>query len=305
MQDALDRLGRSQHGLVSFAQLRELGVSAGSIHDWIVHRRLVPLFVGVYRLRGAPETWKQRVMAACLASGGVASHRSAARLWGLTDFEEVDVTVTRPRAPKPRGVRVHRLEDLEPRWITRREGIPVTDPVRLFVDLGAVEPLGVVAALLDRALGRRLVTVAAIRDARDAVARKGRAGCGVIRPLLDERIDLPAPACVLEARMASLLRRHGLPTPEAERVVRARDGRFVGRVDFAYPALELAIEVDGYEAHSSLGTFQADRARQNDLVALGWTVLRFTWSDVQVRAPHVAMTVERARRRLLGRLDSA
>jgi hypothetical protein len=198
-------------------------------------------------------------------------------------------------------VHVHRLEDLEPRWVTRRAGIPVTDPVRLFVDLGAVLPLGTVASLLDRALGRRLVTVAGVRAARDAVARRGRAGCGVIRRLLDERTDLPRPSGVLEARMASVFVRHGLPAPEAEHVVRADDGRFVGRVDFAYPDLKLAIEVDGYEAHSSLDAFQADRARQNDLVAAEWTLLRFTWADVHARAPHVALTVERARRALLGR----
>ncbi len=44
--------------------------------------------------------------------------------------------------------------------------------------------------------------------------------------------------------------------------------------------------------------FQHDRTRQNHLVALGWTVLRFTWADVVHRPDHVAQTILRAVRRL-------
>ncbi len=40
----------------------------------------------------------------------------------------------------------------------------------------------------------------------------------------------------------------------------------------------LAIELDGWETHGIRSAFDADRMRANDLVLLGWTVLRFTWS---------------------------
>ena len=68
-------------------------------------------------------------------------------------------------------------------------------------------------------------------------------------------------------------------------------GRFVGEVDAAYPELKLAIEVDGFEHHSTPEAFQRDRTRQNGLVALGWTVLRFTWHDVVQRPAHVAQLI--------------
>ena len=61
-------------------------------------------------------------------------------------------------------------------------------------------------------------------------------------------------------------------------------GRFIARVDAALAELRLAIEVDGFEHHSSPDAFQRDRTRQNRLVALGWTVLRFTW-DGRREAP--------------------
>ena len=76
-----------------------------------------------------------------------------------------------------------------------------------------------------------------------------------------------------------------------------------------YAELRLAIEVDGFEHHSSPDAFQRDRTRQNRLVALGWTVLRFTWEDVVKRPAMVAQTIRDAdpasRRRLTAVLCAA
>ncbi|MGQ0431745.1 MAG: endonuclease domain-containing protein, partial [Microthrixaceae bacterium] len=71
-------------------------------------------------------------------------------------------------------------------------------------------------------------------------------------------------------------------------------GRFIARIDAAYPDHKIALEVDGYGAHSSPYAFQRDRTRQNRLVALGWTVLRFTWADVVDRPATVATTIREA-----------
>jgi very-short-patch-repair endonuclease len=71
-------------------------------------------------------------------------------------------------------------------------------------------------------------------------------------------------------------------------------GRFIARIDAAYPERRIAVEVDGFEAHSSPEAFQRDRTRQNRLVALGWTVLRFTWADVVQRPAIVAQTIREA-----------
>ncbi len=97
--------------------------------------------------------------------------------------------------------------------------------------------------------------------------------------------------------MAALLRAHRVPRAIPEYTVRERNV-FIGRVDFAYPELKLAIEVDGFEPHTALDVFREDRARQNDLVASGWTVLRYVWRDVNAMAWHVAWEIERTRRRL-------
>jgi very-short-patch-repair endonuclease len=100
---------------------------------------------------------------------------------------------------------------------------------------------------------------------------------------------------VFEARMARLLAARGLPPAVPEYEV-WNGATFVARVDFAYPELLLAIEVDGFAAHSSVDAFRCDRARQNALVTAGWTVLRFTWTEVDDNSPRVGSTIRDARR---------
>jgi very-short-patch-repair endonuclease len=68
-------------------------------------------------------------------------------------------------------------------------------------------------------------------------------------------------------------------------------GELVAVVDVALPHRRIAIELDGMAHHVDVDRFQRDRTRQNALVALGWTVLRFTWSDVAHRPGYVVSTL--------------
>jgi very-short-patch-repair endonuclease len=45
--------------------------------------------------------------------------------------------------------------------------------------------------------------------------------------------------------------------------------------------------VDGWAWHHDAEAFRRDRQRQNVLVLAGWTVLRFTWSDLTHRPDRV------------------
>jgi very-short-patch-repair endonuclease len=70
-------------------------------------------------------------------------------------------------------------------------------------------------------------------------------------------------------------------------------GELIAVVDVAIPSLRLAIEVDGMAYHVDVDRFRRDRSRQNALVALGWTVLRFTWADLVERPGYVIATILR------------
>jgi hypothetical protein len=289
--------------LITFEQAIAAGLSRHQVQHRVRAGLLSAVHEGVYRITGAPSTRSQTLLAACLAAGppSAGSHRTAAAVHRIWSSEVVEVTVTRERAPELTGVKVHRIADLSTRWITQIDGVPVTTPARTLVDLGAVLPLGSVSLALDRAIGRQLVSLTEVRAALDAVARQGRAGAGIIRPLLEERRGATT-VSVLQARMATLVRRYGLAEPVPEYTVLDEHGQFVGRVDFAYPEVAYVIEVDGYEAHSSPRAFAHDRARQNDLVDLGWTLHRFTWNGVERHPARVAARIRRTHSELLGRL---
>lgn len=295
----LDELVRSQHGLVTTAQaVKVLGPSRKQ--RWVADRRLISVQPGVLRMAGSPETWHQQLMAASMSAGAVVSHRAAAELWGLIQpAGYIEISVRPPQQPRLRPPAIlHRILDLHPELAVPREGFRITDPTRTVIDLGLVLPTWSVRDALSRGLTTRLFSVPDVERLRDALGRRGRNGTGVMRELLEERLlTASMEESLLEKRFIDLLRLHNVAVPAFQHEV-WHGGRFVARIDAAYPERKLAIEVDGYSAHSSPDAFQRDRTRQNRLVALGWTVLRFTWADVVQRPTMVAQTVREAINRL-------
>jgi very-short-patch-repair endonuclease len=288
-EHALFELASRQHGLVERAQVRALGVPDVRFARLVADRRFIRVHPAVYRTAGAPSTWDQRLLAACLAAGPACaiSHRTAAHEWELGVFPDVvDVVTPRPQWPRLRNVKVRRSTDLRADHITVRRGIPITKPLRTLVDLGAAAPWAVADAL-ERGLTAKLFGLAAADRMLDDLGRKGRTGVGVLRLALDSRaLGRDVPESLLEVRMARLIRRHGIPMPVYQHVV------VPGlRVDFAYPELKIAIEVDGFGVHGTPEALSADLARQNRLVARGWIVLRFTWKQVVKQPDLVARTV--------------
>jgi hypothetical protein len=103
-------------------------------------------------------------------------------------------------------------------------------------------------------------------------------GSGILRSLLDERFGTTIPDSWFGRLVADLLVDGGLPGPVVEYDVRGRGGRWIARVDLAYPDARVAIELDSKRHHLHEAAFEADRPRQNALELAGWTVLRFTWA---------------------------
>ncbi|MDY6999413.1 MAG: DUF559 domain-containing protein, partial [Actinomycetota bacterium] len=66
------------------------------------------------------------------------------------------------------------------------------------------------------------------------------------------------------------------------------------RVDVGFPEPRVAIEVDGFAFHSGPEAFEVDRRRQNDIVLLGWQVLRFTWLDLTAYPQRVVASIHAA-----------
>jgi very-short-patch-repair endonuclease len=64
--------------------------------------------------------------------------------------------------------------------------------------------------------------------------------------------------------------------------VRVTDnGKAVARVDLAWPAQRVIVEVDGYRYHSGRHEWERDLARRNALAAAGWKVLHVTAQQLE------------------------
>jgi hypothetical protein len=158
----MDRLFRDQHGLVLRGQLLHLGFTVRQIQHRLATGEWQQVHVGVYRTRVSPTTAEQRLLAACFGAGprSVASHASAAWLWGLLDRppDRPVLSVPRPAHPQLQGAELHRQTDLDLGRVSYRKGIPCTDPLRALVDLAATADREVATGALDQALSTRFVS---------------------------------------------------------------------------------------------------------------------------------------------------
>jgi very-short-patch-repair endonuclease len=68
--------------------------------------------------------------------------------------------------------------------------------------------------------------------------------------------------------------------------VKVDGGRY--RLDFGHELMRVAVELDGYEFHSSKEQFIKDRQRHRELEAMGWRVIRFAGSEIHADAPGCA-----------------
>ncbi len=271
----------TQHGLITAAQCRDVGLSRHTVHRLAAKGVLTCEAPGVYRFTGVPRTWHGRALCAVLAAGpgAVVSHRSAAFLWGLEGFVapgRVDVTVPRHRRPAPRrGVVVHESRDLELADPRRRWNVPVTGPGRTFLDVAAVadDELTVLRALDEvRRLGH--ASWADLWTSLFQHARQGRPGVVPARAALHERAGKRVPDTEFARLFLRMIDAAGLPEPRSELDATVAGHRF--RIDCAYPECLVAIELDG-QGHEEPVQIEADARRDAHLRSAGWTTLRFTW----------------------------
>lgn len=293
--DVIDQVCPRTHGLITHHGLRSAGVSSSAISRAVQSGRLVPVERGIYRAAGSPYTWNTRVLAATLASSGVASHRSAAVLWGLEGFAPGPPEVTVPRGVRFRrpDVRVHETKAWGLVAPTVRQSIPVTGVDRMVIDLAAVLDGDRLELLVDEVIRRRLVDWERIGSAFVAHAARGRAGITRLRMLLVDRFGSEATDSVLERFFLRLLIEAALPAPVLHHVVFDDDG-FIAEVDCAYPDLKLAIELDGRQHHLHGAAFEADRGKRNRLKLAGWLLLEFTYAMVVGNPRLVVRQLERA-----------
>jgi very-short-patch-repair endonuclease len=295
---ALVALARSQHAVFTGRQAVERGVTRKVLRGRLASGWLTRIDHDVFHVAGTTVTWEAKVLAVQLAAGpgAVASHRTAAALWGLEGFGRGTPEVTVPRGVRFRrdGVRVHSSTDLQLAGRRVRSGIEVTDPARTVLDLARRLGDARLLEAIESARRQRLTSWSELLATLAKHARRGRPGIRRLRRVIAANIQQhEATDSNLELLMLVLLREHGLPEPVLHHRLLDAHGRLIAEVDLAFPGLRLAIELDG-SVHRERAVFERDRPRQNGIVLQGWTLLRFTWRDVVDRPDEVVAAVRSA-----------
>jgi very-short-patch-repair endonuclease len=306
-------LAADQHGVVSVEQSIQAGFDRWQRRDLVDGRRWEHSTPSVLRLVGAPATTAQRAMAAVLDAGPSAalSSTSAAAWWGIPGnlLDPLQVVSRRGHVHRPgRATARHEPVLLPPHHVVTLDGVPTVVPARALFEVAGTRRRGAelpwwverMERMVDTAWSMRLVSGSTLHRMLDELAQRGRPGIRVMRQVLAERgVEHVPPASGLEARVAQLLRKAGLP--ELRRQVDVGDeGGWIGRVDFRAVDRPLIVEVQSERFHRSLIDAQLDAQRIDRLTRAGFEVVEVTdvevWHQPDVVVRKVAAGWDRAGR---------
>lgn len=257
--------------------------------------------LGDYRFNGPEQTAEEshrdlvRATAARFKDGrnSVVSHLSAAALYGVALGwpKPARAHVTRPGRPGASAsgaVHPHRaiLADDE---VTLVEGIPVTTPARTVLDVARFVSFEQAVVVADGLLHAGLVSgeeIAMIIERARLRRSAGRAP--LVAAFADGRSESPA-----ESASRVMFAALGFPAPALQAVVRAPNGREIGRVDFLFEEFSTVGECDGvskYVRYLGPGEEIADivireKYREDEIRSLNLQVVR--WTPQELVRPRV------------------
>jgi very-short-patch-repair endonuclease len=292
----LAAVARDQAGVFVPAQARACGLSTYQIRRRRAAGEFVPALGSALAFAGAPIVAESLDWAAYLSAG------SDAVMSGASAAARHRIKVVGPRPCVTVPVRRHlRLDgvtllrdDLPDDDIDFVTGAAVTSLPRTVVDCLALAGDRQALALLDRALQRYWITLETL--IAHVRSRTGTRGADRLRRFV--RIATSGARSDSERRLVQCCARAGLSGWEVNVTIVDAWGRPIGEFDVVIERLRLAIEADGWAYHSDQGRFQRDRTKQNAAVKAGWTILRFTWADLQHRSVDVIQTIRATAARL-------
>lgn len=274
---ALARLAAEQQGVVDLIDLRSVGIDTRAAQMRAASGRLHRIHRGVYAVGHPRLTSDGRRLAAVRAYGrdAVASHFTAAALWGLRRSSRLEVTVRTARLPRD-GITPHetRVLTADDRAVIR--AVPTTSLARTLVDLAEVLNPDRLERVLDHAARHEAFDRGAVVAALDRLP--GRRGGPQLRALLSEPSPGPTRS-ELEDLFLALCRGAGLPRPQLNVHLDVGLDRLV-EVDALFAGAGVIVELDGAATHDTTTAFHADRRRDTAAAAAGFRTLRYTWERV-------------------------
>lgn len=230
----------------------------------IAQGRVIAARRGRYRVAGPDPALRNAVDV-----GGVISHLSAATRHGWETLREP----ARPQVTVPphQGCRSIPTCTLTWRDLTGEAG-PITSPLRTALDCARDLPFREGLAVADSGLRSRAVDAETFERACHAVRGPGAPQARRIAACASARAANP-----FESALRAIALEAGF---EVRPQVPIELGRVTVHPDVVDESRRLALEAESWEWHAGREAFDRDCWRYTALVVKGWTVLRFTWWQV-------------------------
>jgi very-short-patch-repair endonuclease len=271
-------------------------IEAGISPKLLRGSRFRRIFRDVYIASEVPDGLRLRISAALALHppGAWASHLSAAAVCGVavpdTSVVHISVTDAKSRRWRP-GLKPHVAPPhTKPRtW----RGVPVSGPIRMFVELASILDLVDLVVAGDSMLKVFRLTADQLRAGLDATRDYWSPAARNAARFVRDGVDSP-----METRLRMLIVLAGLPEPTVNFKLRDENGDVIVRFDLSYPALRLIIEYDGRQHVEIIENWEGDNERRELLDELEWRVIKVRSHGVFVDP---GATVERVWRALRDR----
>lgn len=295
----------AQLGLVTAAQLVELGVRTSTTSRRVAGGMWTRVLPGVHLVGGGAPSRRQREKAALLyaGTGSMLTGTSALRLYGFRALRLQETSDDEPERPAP----VHTLIPHDRRRtstgfvrIERTHRLPT--PGRLH---------GLEVAPLARAVGDAARRMRRQSDATAVVAEALQRGRATLDELQDELRRGPVRGSAYfrqslaalwsgalsgpEADLVAILDHAGVPAVVCNARLVGADGRFVAVADVWLDDVGVAIEVDSVEYHATGDGFDGTVRRNSRYAAAGVLVVTVLPRDIRDRPAWVLAQIEAAR----------
>lgn len=287
---AVARVAARQKTLVTTAHLAQCGLDKDAVAYRVHCSRFHPVFHGVYSVGCGELPPLALELAALLACGenSFISHRSAAFVWGLRAMAPtlVEVSVVGRCCASRKGIRVHRIQSIDPAELRRHDGLWVSSPTRAVLEVAATATADELANVVNEGHGLRLFTP---RELEATLRRhRGRRGVAKLAEVLGDKDAMTITRSRAERAFLKLIRDARLPAPEVNR----RLGQY--SPDFMWRREHLIVELDSYQFHGGPAGFQNDREKDLVYRDAGFDVLRPTRNHVVHQPARVLAMVVRA-----------
>lgn len=305
--NTIQKFASAQHGVVARYQLLEDCVGANSIKSALRSGALSAVANGIYVTVGSQNTWEQRAAIATLScrDEGYLSHESTLVIFGLLPKERN--RISRRRMDRTRNQLIHvttprHMYIMKNVYFHRSTQISAYDKSltsygirHMSIERSIIDAAQQLADyeleyVIDNALSQGLIQTKRIKtqlhQLHTAPGREKNRTLASLEPYLcnysnsESALEKRVEKVIVKLTSRKIVRQHN---------IQIRGQRY--RIDLAIPSLKIAIEVDGFEFHRSRTKFDDDRRRQNDLISVGWKLVRITavFSDEEIRQAIIAL----------------